>query len=142
MTARRRRTHRWGTDGRCVLAAEAEPLERVIAWNRRGPRAAPVEAPTCRASTVGSAVERRAGLEQGLEAAEHPAPAAAGTLGLAPACDHVSQLGCTRDVVGDGEAGDVVVGRVDLVAQVGETFLLPPRGPEEAPPPGGLSRRG
>src|ERR671910_2204397 len=68
MTARRRRTHRWGTDGRCVLAAEAEPLERVIAWNRRGPRAAPVEAPTCRASTVGSAVERRAGLEQGLEA--------------------------------------------------------------------------
>src|SRR5918995_1539137 len=36
MTARRRRTHRWGTDGRCVLAAKAEPLERVIAWNRRG----------------------------------------------------------------------------------------------------------
>src|SRR4051812_47559716 len=73
----------------------------------------------------GEGRERRAGLQQSLEVAEDPRPAAAALLllGAGRALDHRGDHGGAADLVGDREPADAVAAAFgDLVGEPGEAF--------------------
>src|SRR3989442_308388 len=73
---------------------------------------------------LGSAPECLARLEERLEAAEDPAPAAAGTLALALALagEQRRQPGCSLDVVDNRELRRAAAALLDLVREAGEAL--------------------
>src|SRR5207245_282362 len=63
-----------------------------------------------------------AGLQQGLEVAEHPRPAAAGAGGLLRAGQHGGERRLAGDVVDQGQLGVAVRVFLDFVGEMAETF--------------------
>ena len=74
-------------------------------------------------------VHRRAGLEQRLEVAEHPAPAAAGAHVLQAAGQQQRELRRALELVGHGELADAALALGDLVREAGEPLGRPSRRP-------------
>src|SRR4051794_21449464 len=70
----------------------------------------------------GSVAERGAGLQQRLEVAEDPGPAAAGPQLLERAGHHPGQPRRPGQLVGDGERGDAVLALLELVREPGEAL--------------------
>src|SRR4051812_36882556 len=147
----------WCADAAPGASASTDKTARTTRLRDMGPPPVGPGDPTGGAPTPGRtrlAGETAAGLEQRLEVAEHPRPAAAGAGVLALAADQRVQVRSLLEFVDDRELGALVALLLDLVGEAGEALLLhagihrhPPRlheaarrGPPPRPPPRGHSR--